>query len=111
MKGTEKQIAWVEDIKMAAFDTCKANIELNEKRYAEYEHPMYKVNADCYKIVNAILNKMMEINADKDASWWIDHRGNISSDSIVKVANRFAGMITSGKTTTEQIAEKNGVRI
>lgn len=105
MKGTEKQIAWVEDIKRTAYDTCRSNIERMSGE------ALFESDVKAYKVMIAVLDKMMAINEDKDASWWIDHRGQISSGAINQIANRWAEMIRTGKMTAEQLAEKNGVRI
>ena len=111
MKGTEKQIAWAENIKNEAVETCRKNIEINEQRVAETAHPMYNANIAAYKVMLAVLEKMFEINAQQDAGWWIDHREKISSAAINQIVSRWAEMIRSGRMTAEQLAAKNGVRI
>jgi len=105
MKGTEKQIAWAEDIKRTTIDTCKNNIErMNGEA-------LFEANVDAYKIMLAVIDKIIEINADKDAAWWIDHRNTIASQRINSTADNWASQIRSGRKTAQQIAEQNGVRI
>lgn len=109
MKGTEKQIAWAQDIRSHAIVDIESNINLNAERYEEFDHhPMYAANIASYKIMRAVIEGIYE--AHDDAEYIINHRTILSPSGYTVHVNRWAEMIRSGKKTAEQIAKENGLK-
>jgi hypothetical protein len=109
MKGTEKQIAWAQDIRSQAIENIESNIKLNAERYEEFDHhPMYAANVESYKIMRAVIEGIYE--AHDDAEYIINHRTILSPSGYTVHVNRWAEMILSGKKTVEQIAKENGLK-
>lgn len=99
MTGTEKQAAWAEDIKAAAYKNLEL-IESNRWKTMKdgtvedlgYGHPLD--NLDKEKVATALT--MMKANLDKvfeqmtDASAIISRRANLTYDSLVKCVHSIA---------------------
>jgi hypothetical protein len=83
MKGTEKQIAWAEDIRMELikniesqalkFETRKTNNDEDKKR-AETMAQSYRGALETY--VNPSESKPERIAKRQEATWWIENRDN-----------------------------------
>ena len=107
MKGTEKQVAWAQDIRNTALKNIEANIERNAKMYEEYDHhPMYAANIEAYKIMRAVITGIFA--AHDDAEYIINHRAVLTN--FVYTVSRWAELIRTGKKTAEQIAAQNGIK-
>ena len=109
MKGTEKQIAWAQDIKRQALENIESNITLNAARYEEFDKlPMYAANVEVYKIMAAVIEGIFA--AHDDAEYIINHHSMLSPSGYTVHVDRWAEMIRSGKKTVEQIAKENGLK-
>ena len=109
MTGTEKQIAWAQDIKRQAMESIESNIKTNAERYEEFDHhPMYAANIEAYKIMAAVIEGIFA--AHDDAEYIINHRAMLSPSGFSTHVNRWAEMIRTGKKTAEQIAKENGLK-
>lgn len=107
MKGTEKQVAWAQDIHDKALENIEANIERNAKMYAECgQHPAYAANIKAYKIMRAVLAAIFA--AHDDAEYIINHRAILTNFGTT--VDRWAELIRTGKKTAEQIAAQNGIK-
>lgn len=107
MKGTEKQIAWAQDIKREALEKIEKNIALNAERYEEYDHHrLYAANIEAHKIMRAVLNAIFSVH--DDAEYIIDHRAILTNYSTT--VDRWAELILTGKKTAAQIAAQNGIK-
>ena len=90
MTGTEKQIAWAEDIKTAPIENCTANAA----RYSEVDKRIserYLKIREKYEVVIAQLEKKPET---EKASWWIDNRSKLPS--VSKIFNMVSTMVFNG---------------
>lgn len=90
MTGTEKQIAWAEDIKTSPIKTCTANAARFEEIDKSISDRYLKIR-DKYEVVIAQLEK--KPGADK-ASWWIDNRSKLPSAS--KISDMVGTMVSNG---------------
>lgn len=109
MNGTEKQIAFAEEIKNAAMTNVLHNAELSMQRYEEYDHhPNYLAEAEAFRIMAACLEKVFA--AHDDAEYFISNREKLSFASLFQTVDRWAELIRQGKKTAAQIAFENGVK-
>ena len=90
MTGSEKQIAWAEDIKTAPIKTCTANAARFEAIDAMISARYIKIRSK-YEIVIAQLEK--KPGADK-ASWWIENRSKLPS--VDKIYEMVSTMVFNG---------------
>lgn len=101
MKGTAKQIAWAQDIIENGLNTIKANIELDEKKYAETGHPMYQTSARLWRVeLIAATTKAANV---EDAEQVINRQHGYDGGCWVSVHDKYMRMINSGKVTIDQI--------
>jgi len=109
MKGTEKQIAWANEILDHALDTCKRNIDLDTKRLEEYGHQVYRSGIDALKVMMKVIEKIG--STTEDAEKIINKKDILSGENILKTVDRWAEQIRDGKLTVEQLAKDNGVEL
>lgn len=94
LRGSEKQIAWAEDIRNEAIRTADLNIESSKKRMKEYGDSgkaLFGPRLEAYKQVKAnLLNALSKMD---DASKIIDKSHIISGDTVNKEATRIEAKI------------------
>lgn len=90
MKGTEKQIAWAEDIKTSAIKTCAANAQRFETIEPKWSELYSKIGARC----KALIKKIEENPDAENASWWIDNRNRLPNAN--RVFDQVSTMISNG---------------
>lgn len=101
MKGTEKQIAWAQDI-------IKAGVNYLDERIAHDKELGLKGNREiAYRIMRAAYNNLLDIAPD--AARIIEKRGQFAGAQIERDALTFETIINSGKLTADELAAKNGV--
>ena len=103
MKGTEKQIAWAEDIIDSARRTIDGNVELVEKRIAEYGD-LFAADLSAWRIMRGFVNNF--VATIDSAAQVIDKRHILASAAIVQMANRMGEDIRTGRMSAAQIADK-----
>ena len=109
MKGTEKQIAWAQDIKRYALANLESNITLYTDCLKEYDnHPLFAANIEAYKIMRAVIEGIFA--AHDDAEYIINHREKLTPSGYTTYIDRWSELIRSGKKTAEQIARENGLK-
>lgn len=109
MKGTEKQIAWAEEIKSSAMSNVQHNIELSMQRYEEYDHhTAFLATATAFRIMAACLEKIFA--AHDDAEYYIAHKGKLEFKNLCATVDRWAALILEGRKTASQIATENGIK-
>ena len=88
MTGTEKQIAWAEDIKAAPIRLCEDNAARFENTIPK-EAALYRMIGERYKTVIAQLGKKPEAES---AAWWINNRNNLPTvERIVYLVHTMQG--------------------
>ncbi len=102
MTGTTKQIAWVEEIKANAISNLNSNIA----RMAS--EPALAANVKAFKLMVAVVEAVFA--AQTNAEKIINRREMFSPSALFATCDRWAEMISSGKTTVEQLAAKNGLK-
>ena len=101
MKGTEKQIAWAQDI-------IKAGVNYLDERIAHDKELGLKGNREiAYRIMRAAYNNLLDIAPD--AARIIDRRGQFRGSQIENDALMFENILNSRKLTADELAAKNGV--
>lgn len=109
MKGTEKQIAWAEDIKSAAISNVNHNVVLSMQRYEEYDHhPAYLATAEAFRIMAACLDRIFSVH--DDAEYYITHKKSFEFENLCQTVDRWAELIRTGKKNAAQIAAENGIK-
>ena len=107
MTGTEKQIAWAEDIKANAIGNADSIIKSALDKYHEYdEHPGFLTTAKAYKIMRAVL--VCIFAAHDDAEYIINHRSVLLN--YTSTVDRWAELIRTNEKTAAQIAAQNGLK-
>ena len=107
MKGTEKQIAWAQDIYNEAAKNINSSIAQYTEKYEQYDHhPAFAANVAAYKIMAAVLDGIFA--AHDDAEYIINHRAALTNFN--GIVSRWAEQIRTGKMTAEQIAAQNGIK-
>lgn len=91
LKGTEKQVAWAEDIIRVARETVNSNIQTIKEQQEKYNAEFRKNELDgytaCGKSLEAMLSKV------EDASQIISMREKLSSRSINEMVNEYVRMV------------------
>lgn len=83
LQGTEKQIAWAEDIRRNAINTINNNIERMEK-----ENPkLFRYDIEAFKEIGESLRKVLTQPQGAKASLIIEKRSMFSGDRILRVKN------------------------
>ena len=101
MTGTEKQIAWAEQIKTDAINTLDANIARTAtEKLLEEDH-------QSYRILKAIT--VMTFEKTQDAGALIDRREHFAPAQLNRTASQWADALRFGRITVEKLAEINHV--
>ena len=101
MKGTDKQIAWAEEIKSDALNTLDANIKRTEKLQ------FLREDNEAYRLLKAMTVKAL--GSIEEAGTLIERRNAFAPRSLTSTAATWANNIRSGRITAEEIAKKIGV--
>lgn len=101
MTGTDKQIAWAEEIKADALNTLDANIERTEKLQ------FLREDNEAYRLLKAMTVKAL--GSIEEAGTLIERRSAFSPRSLTSIAATWANNIRNGRITAEEIAKKIGV--
>lgn len=92
LQGTEKQVAWANQIREDAINTAERNIKLNEDRLRQYGiKNMYEPKIEAYKQVRDNLRTALS-KIDK-ASDIIDKRHIISGETVNTQADKIEEQI------------------
>lgn len=90
MTGTEKQIAWAEDIKTSPIKTCTDNAARFSQIDTGIAERWLKIR-EKYEVVIAQLEKKPET---EKASWWIDNRSKLPG--VSKIFDMVSSMVFNG---------------
>lgn len=86
LKGTEKQVAWAEDIIREARETIKRNIEIEKAEEEKNNVPgFFAIEIACFEECGKSLEQML--SGINEASKIIDMRYRLSSGAILKMVN------------------------
>lgn len=101
MKGTEKQVAWARSIVEEAKKTIELNIErLQDSLKVNPGLAVYEEELQDWQNCKFWYGRQMQEAEKRDlpASWYIDNRGRIGADAIIKKVNE-AGLIRQARET------------
>lgn len=94
LKGTEKQIAWAEQIRQDTLGTAERNIKSLEDKIKQYGD-IFKPNLAAYKQVRS--NLLSALTKIDDASLLIDKRHIFSGETVNREAGKIAEKIRNKK--------------
>ncbi len=97
MKGTEKQIAWANDIRSNILDTCDANIARFRESIPEYATVFSAIRDKCVALLS-IIEKNPQA---EDASFWIENRDRLPNP--VRISEQVSLMMSNGKSLNEAL--------
>lgn len=87
MKGSEKQVAWAEQIKANAIGTCDANIDRLNKMLKEY--PGFGHTAEeLQKFETLKAHLIAKFDTVDNAKWYIDNRDRLSGAHVLTMVEK-----------------------
>ena len=102
MKGTEKQLKWVEDIKANAI-SCLEN-EITRKA----AEPLFSADVRACRLMIAVVSAVFDAQAD--AAKIIDRRGMFAPAALFATCDRWADMLRTGRIDITTLAARNGLK-
>lgn len=97
MRGTEKQIAWANDIRNSILETCDANISKFSETIPEDAATFSAIREKCASVLE-IIEKNPQAN---EARFWIENRDRLPNP--IKIFNDVNTMKSNGKSLDESL--------
>jgi hypothetical protein len=83
LTGSEKQVAWAEQITNDALGTINRNIEIVKERIEKYDMPNEQVRLDAWLAAkNQYENVILKAPEAQNAAWIIDNRKHMDPAAI-----------------------------
>lgn len=99
MTGTEKQVAWAQDIERKTLTYIDASISLCEERAKKYEAADESERAEMYRIFRQAITNLFASEKMQSAAYVISKRGDIpDASTVIDQAT-----IMAGRTGEEKI--------
>lgn len=93
LEGTEKQIAWANQIREDAINTILSNITLAKQRKEKYGEPIFD---DCIKAFEQVLEQLIHaLQTYTKAADLINRREHFSSSRILQLENSIENRLTA----------------
>lgn len=97
MKGTEKQIAWANDIRNNIIATCDCNITRFRDTIPEDSATFIAIKDRCVEV----LAKLEKLPQADEAKFWIDNRDRLPNP--LKIFEKVNLMVFNGKSLEEAL--------